>query len=197
MSDNENDIFDIPEKPKKKRVMREEQKEILRERLKAAREAKKNKRNLKKKPKDDIQSIDTPQETTDDETTIDIEPPKENNDMQSNDNIQSISLNDIDETEKDILNLQLDIEELTQKVKTKKRKNNNTRGMVINNRKKNIEDEINKRVNERMNDFKKAREIEQKVQKSQPSPQQNKKIEPPKIVKKIAPVGMKKPFWAL
>ena len=40
MSDSEQLLFDMPEKPKKKRVMTEEQKDVLRERLKLAREKK-------------------------------------------------------------------------------------------------------------------------------------------------------------
>ena len=40
MSDSEQLLFDMPEKSKKKRVMTEEQKNVLRERLKLAREKK-------------------------------------------------------------------------------------------------------------------------------------------------------------
>ena len=69
MSDSE--LFDMPEKPKKKRVMSEEQKEVLRERLKLAREKKRLNRESKSKPK--LTSIPDDNETDILKLQMDIE----------------------------------------------------------------------------------------------------------------------------
>lgn len=207
---SENEIFDIPEKPKKKRVMTEEQKQVLRDRLKLAREAKKANREKRKTAKakapepepEKVESKvenDSPSVSTDeDKTVIDLSEPK-------------LDLDDIDDQEKDILNLQLDIEELNNKIKTKKKKNNYARGVVINRRRKeqqekDIENEVNRRLNERL-------ASKEKVNTPQDQPKKDKKDEvkissmkkenqvkssyTPPVQTRPAPVGMKKPFWAL
>ena len=124
-------IFMTDEKPKKERKKRElsqEQKDAFRERMRAGREEAKKKRSKQMKSKkvdvtmtetkSDVKP-DTPVETTDDDnqTEINLEEPVK----------VEVKEDDVSNLDKELINLQLDIEEL----KGKKKRNNNTKKAVI------------------------------------------------------------------
>jgi len=197
MSDSE--LFDMPDKPKKKRVMSEEQKEVLRERLKLAREKKRLNRESKSKPKpksepkletipesNEIQPP-TPHVSSDDETKIDLSEP---------------NLDIPDDNETDILKLQMDIEDLNMKLKKTKKQKTTARQIIYNRNRKakqaqDIESLVNEKVNQRLSQ-KTAPQATQLSVKPQIKPTpviQNQPLKPAPVPRIVQPLGQRKPFW--
>tara|TARA_R110001592_G_scaffold122670_1_gene329635 strand:+ start:151 stop:726 length:576 start_codon:yes stop_codon:yes gene_type:complete len=191
MSDSE--LFDMPEKPKKKRVMSEEQKEVLRERLKLAREKKRLNRESKSKPKltsipekDEVEPP-SPHVTSDDETHIDLSEP---------------NLDIPDDNETDILKLQMDIEDLNMKLKKNKKQKTTARQIIYNrNRKAKQASDIERLVNEKVNQKLSQKTAPQATPQSvmpppKPTPViQNQPLKPPPVPRIIQPLGRRKPMW--
>ena len=203
----EDEIFEIPqeEKPKKtrkKRELTEEQKNVLRERLKKAREARKLKSSSKtkqiKKVNNDSKNKDKPSEVetvieSDTDINTTVEPETE------------IDLNDVDTTDKEIMNLQLDIEEMNEKLnKKKKRSENAKKGGMIRQR-QNIDSIVEKKVNEKLAKLNSVVQEEvnrrkapvKKVEPVKKAPEVAPKVEPPKPKPKPVGIGLNTPFWAL
>ena len=206
MSDSE--LFDMPEKPKKKRVMSDEQKEVLRERLKLAREKKRLNRESKSKPKSksitqysnnstksnepQLETIDevepsSPHVTSDEETHIDLSEP---------------NLDIPDDNETDILKLQMDIEDLNMKLKKNKKQKTTARQIIYNrNRKAKQAQDIERLVNEKVNQKLSQKTAPPVIQQSVPPPPkqtpiiQNQPLKPPPVPQTAQPLGRRKPMW--
>ena len=197
MSDSEQLLFDMPQKPKKKRVMTEEQKDVLRERLKLAREKKRLNRESKSKPKSapepvnkDIQLL-TPPMSSDDETNIDLSEP---------------NLDIPDDNETDILKLQMDIEDLNMKLKKNKKQKTTARQIIYNrNRKMKQAQDIERLVDIKVNQKLGQKTTQQTVKPPTVKPPTVKPptvkpptVKPPTVKpppRKPAPLGKRKPFW--
>lgn len=194
MSDSE--LFDMPDKPKKKRVMSEEQKEVLRERLKLAREKKRLNRESKSKPKPkpNLETIPeneveppSPHVSSDDETHIDLSEP---------------NLDIPDDNETDILKLQMDIEDLNMKLKKNKKQKTTARQIIYNRNRKakqaqDIERLVNEKVNQKLSQ-KTSPPVKQLSVKPQIKPTpviQNQPLKPTPVPHIAQPLGQRKPFW--
>jgi hypothetical protein len=224
---SENEIFEIPpdnklKKTRKKRELTEEQKDVLRERLKKAREARKLKSSSKTKIKNNnkvnsnserikvnnLENKETPSEI---ETIIE-------SDSENNTTVEAeteIDLNDIDTTDKDIMNLQLDIDEMNEKLNKKKKRSANAKKGVIIRQRQNIDSIVEKKVNEKLAKLNSIVQDEVKRRKAPPknhnkvindskgikapvvAPKVAPKVEPPKPKPKPVSVGLNTPFWAL
>lgn len=191
MSDSE--LFDMPEKPKKKRVMSDEQKEVLRERLKLAREKKRLNRESKSKPKSkskpEMNEVEppSPHVTSDEETHIDLSEP---------------NLDIPDDNETDILKLQMDIEDLNMKLKKNKKQKTTARQIIYNrNRKAKQAQDIERLVNEKVNQKLSQKTAPPVIQQSVPPPPkqtpiiQNQPLKPPPVPQTAQPLGRRKPMW--
>ena len=203
----EDEIFEIPqeEKPKKtrkKRELTEEQKNVLRERLKKAREARKLKSSSKtkqiKKVNNDSKNKDKPSEVetvieSDTDINTTVEPETE------------IDLNDVDTTDKEIMNLQLDIEEMNEKLNKKKKRSENAKKGVMIRQRQNIDSIVEKKVNEKLAKLNSVVQEEvnrrkapvKKVEPVKKAPEVAPKVEPPKPKPKPVGIGLNTPFWAL
>ena len=218
---SENEIFEIPvddtdnevkvKKPRKKRELSEDQKEVLRERLKKAREARKLKAGSKKEIKKIKKEI--PSEV---ETIIESDSDNNHNEVINNCNainttveltedITEIDLNDVATTDKEIMNLQLDINEMNEKLNKKKKKTANTRKGVIIRQRQNIDHIVEMKVNEKLaklnsvvqGEMKRRTAPPKKVEHTIKAPVVALKTEPPKPKLKPVSIGLNTPFWAL
>jgi len=206
---SENEIFEIPvddtdnevkvKKPRKKRELSEDQKEVLRERLKKAREARKLKAGSKKEIKKIKKEIPSEVETI-------IESDSDNNTtVELTEDINEIDLNDVATTDKEIMNLQLDINEMNEKLNKKKKKTANTRKGVIIRQRQNIDHIVEMKVNEKLaklnsvvqGEMKRRTAPPKKVEHTIKAPVVALKTEPPKPKLKPVSIGLNTPFWAL
>lgn len=202
----EDEIFEIPqeEKPKKtrkKRELTEEQKDVLRERLKKAREARKLKSSSKSKQIKNNNNSKTKDKPSEVETVIESD--TDNNTTAEPET--EIDLNDVDTTDKDILNLQLDIEEMNEKLNKKKKRSENAKKGVMIRQRQNIDSIVEKKVNEKLAKLNSVVQEEvnrrkapvKKVEPVKKAPEVAPKVEPPKQKPKPVGIGLNTPFWAL
>ena len=208
-----------PKKARKKRELTEEQKEVLRERLKKAREARKLKssskskqiknhnkvindsKGIKVKEEEKLNSenlVVAKQRTSEIETVIESDSEKNTTAEPEPD------LNDLDNTEKEIMNLQLDIEEMNEKLTKKKKRSENAKKGAIIRQRQNIDSIVEKKVNEKLaklnsvvQDEVKKRKAPKKTEPVKKAPEVALKVDPPKPKVKPVGIGCNTPFWAM
>ena len=209
---SEDEIFEIPKpkKERKKKVLTEERKEQLREQLKKAREVRRmnksklnssnlvvpKERKTKKKatPKNDVS------EQMETETIIE-------SDTEPQTTTEDVNLEDLGNEEQEILNIQLDIEEMNNKLNKKKKRTVQQKKGVIIKQRQTINDIVEKKVNERFAKLNSV--VQEEVNRRKPKPAPVKapapapvKVQPaptpapPPVPVKAPPVGFKTPFWA-
>ena len=204
---SEDEIFEIPKpkKERKKKVLTEERKEQLREQLKKAREVRRmNKSKQTKKkvtPKNDAKSINIDvSEKMETETIIE-------SDTEPQTTTEDVNLEDLGNEEQEILNIQLDIEEMNNKLNKKKKRTVQQKKGVIIKQRQTINDIVEKKVNERFAKLNSV--VQEEVNRRKPKPAPVKaptpapvKVQPaptpapPPVPVKAPPVGFKTPFWA-
>lgn len=216
---SEDEIFEIPKpkKERKKKVLTEERKEQLREQLKKAREVRRmnksklnssnlvvpKERKTKKKvtPKNDAKSINIDvSEKMETETIIE-------SDTEPQTTTEDVNLEDLGNEEQEILNIQLDIEEMNNKLNKKKKRTVQQKKGVIIKQRQTINDIVEKKVNERFAKLNSV--VQEEVNRRKPKPAPVKaptpapvKVQPaptpapPPVPVKAPPVGFKTPFWA-
>ena len=133
---SEDEIFEIPKpkKERKKKVLTEERKEQLREQLKKAREVRRmNKSKQTKKKEIDVS------EKMETETIIE-------SDTEPQTTTEDVKLEDLGDEEQEILNIQLDIEEMNNKLNKKKKRTVQQKKGVIIKQRQTINDIVEKKV---------------------------------------------------
>ena len=198
------DIFITDDKPKrKKKELTQEQKEAFKERMRAGREAARKKRGEKTKEKKEekkeeksVEPVDvtltetapdTPVQTTEEqvETEINLDEPIQVNE------------NDISELDKELINLQLDIEELK---KNKTKKKNTTKSVIIKKKQQSrkldddyIQSLVDKRIQKLVEEGNKAKA--EQLRKKQENKQVIQTVEKPLPKPKPYRIGGQKPWW--
>lgn len=194
---SEDEIFEIPKpkKERKKKVLTEERKEQLREQLKKAREVRRmNKSKQTKKKEIDVS------EKMETETIIE-------SDTEPQTTTEDVKLEDLGNEEQEILNIQLDIEEMNNKLNKKKKRTVQQKKGVIIKQRQTINDIVEKKVNERFAKLNSVVQEEVNRRKPKPAPvkapapapvkaQPAPPPAPPPVPVKAPPVGFKTPFWA-
>ena len=194
---SEDEIFEIPKpkKERKKKVLTEERKEQLREQLKKAREVRRmNKSKQTKKKEIDVS------EKMETETIIE-------SDTEPQTTTEDVKLEDLGDEEQEILNIQLDIEEMNNKLNKKKKRTVQQKKGVIIKQRQTINDIVEKKVNERFAKLNSVVQEEVNRRKPKPAPvkapapapvkaQLAPPPAPPPVPVKAPPVGFKTPFWA-
>ena len=188
---SEDEIFEIPKpkKERKKKVLTEERKEQLREQLKKAREVRRmNKSKQTKKKEIDVS------EKMETETIIE-------SDTEPQTTTEDVKLEDLGDEEQEILNIQLDIEEMNNKLNKKKKRTVQQKKGVIIKQRQTINDIVEKKVNERFAKLNSV--VQEEVNRRKPKPAPVKapapapvKVQPTPAPVKAPPVGFKSPFWA-
>ena len=204
---SEDEIFEIPKpkKERKKKVLTEERKEQLREQLKKAREVRRmNKSKQTKKKVTPEKEIDVS------ETIID-------SDTEPQTTTEDVNLEDLGNEEQEILNIQLDIEEMNNKLNKKKKRTVQQKKGVIIKQRQTINDIVEKKVNQQFAKLNSVLQEEVNRRKPKPAPAPVKvqpkpapapvkvqpapapapvKVQPAPVPVKAPPVGFKSPFWA-
>ena len=120
---------------------------------------------------------------------------------------EDVNLEDLGNEEQEILNIQLDIEEMNNKLNKKKKRTVQQKKGVIIKQRQTINDIVEKKVNERFAKLNSV--VQEEVNRRKPKPAPVKaptpapvKVQPaptpapPPVPVKAPPVGFKTPFWA-
>ena len=200
---SEDEIFEIPKpkKERKKKVLTEERKEQLREQLKKAREVRRmNKSKL------NSSNLVVPKERKTKKKEIDVSEKMETetiieSDTEPQTTTEDVKLEDLGNEEQEILNIQLDIEEMNNKLNKKKKRTVQQKKGVIIKQRQTINDIVEKKVNERFAKLNSV--VQEEVNRRKPKPAPIKapapapvKVQPTPAPVKAPPVGFKTPFWA-